>query len=91
MQPLLTAGSPSAHSSAAGCWRCHRALPSLTAFPSLPFLSLPVQPLYTELSLIVHQAQADRPSANPSRVSASLERFSTGAGAERGSSWSGCA
>ncbi|KAI7845815.1 hypothetical protein COHA_000726 [Chlorella ohadii] len=38
-----------------------------------------MQPLYTELSLIVHQAQADRPSANPSRVSASLERFSTGA------------
>ncbi|PRW33059.1 hypothetical protein C2E21_8119 [Chlorella sorokiniana] len=37
-----------------------------------------MQPLYTELSLIVHQAQADRPSSNPSRVSASLERFSTG-------------
>lgn len=37
-----------------------------------------MQPLYTELSLIVHQAQAERPSAAPSRTSASLERFSTG-------------
>lgn len=38
----------------------------------------PLQPLYSELSLIVHQAQAERPSAAPSRVSASLERYSTG-------------
>lgn len=38
----------------------------------------PPQPLYTELSLIVHQAEAERPSANPARVSASLERYSTG-------------
>lgn len=39
----------------------------------------PPQPLYTELSLIVHQAQTDRPSSAPSRTSASLERYSTGA------------
>lgn len=37
-----------------------------------------MQPLYGELSLIVHGAHADRPSANPGRTSASLERFSTG-------------
>lgn len=41
------------------------------------------QPLYGELSLIVHQAHSDRPSAAPSRTSASLERFSTGAAAGR--------
>lgn len=42
-----------------------------------------MQPLYTELSLIVHQAEADRPSAAPSRVSASLERYSTGTDPDR--------
>ncbi|EFN51244.1 hypothetical protein CHLNCDRAFT_141269 [Chlorella variabilis] len=41
------------------------------------------RPLYTELSLIVHQAEADRPSAAPSRVSASLERYSTGTDPDR--------
>ncbi|KAL4448941.1 hypothetical protein ABPG77_007658 [Micractinium sp. CCAP 211/92] len=42
-----------------------------------------MQPLYTELSLIVHQAQTDRPSSAPSRTSASLERFSTGQDPDR--------
>lgn len=53
--------------------------------PSLPLRHYcpHVQPLYTELSLIVHQAEADRPSAAPSRVSASLERYSTGTDPDR--------
>jgi lipid-binding SYLF domain-containing protein len=35
-----------------------------------------MQPLYSELSLMIHMCE--RPSASPARVSASLERFSTG-------------
>ena len=43
-----------------------------------------LQPLYAELSLIVHQAQSERPISNPARVSASLERFSAGVDPEQG-------
>ena len=35
-----------------------------------------MQPLYAELSLMVHDCE--RPTTSPGRVSASLERFSTG-------------
>ena len=42
-----------------------------------PLLACP-QPLYSELSLIVHQATSDVASSAPGRVSASLERYSTG-------------
>lgn len=35
-----------------------------------------MQPLYAELSLMVHDCE--RTTTNPARVSASLERFSTG-------------
>lgn len=38
-------------------------------------------PLYGEFSRIVHAV--DRPSVNPARMSASLERFSTGRDPER--------
>jgi lipid-binding SYLF domain-containing protein len=36
-----------------------------------------MQPLYSELSLMIHMAEP-KPIASPGRVSASLERFSTG-------------
>ncbi|PSC73000.1 p-type h+-atpase isoform C [Micractinium conductrix] len=37
-----------------------------------------MQPIYSELSLIVHQTEREKPSAAPSRTNGSLERYSTG-------------
>ena len=85
-------------STAAACHACQRpgaqnhAL--LLTFPPL-VLQLPLphachpcpQPLYSELALIVHQATSEVASSAPGRVSASLERYSTGGWV---GGWAGC-